>query len=90
LECKKGYNKESLASLFNDKSELWKFITQAVRDAEAGKKLPMVIFKQDNQKTLALTTEVFLETRNVISIFGTYYIYLFDELINAPDYFWFD
>jgi Holliday junction resolvase len=98
IECKKGYNKENLYSLYNNSSDTWKFIKQCEKDAEKCGKYPMVIFKQDRQPTLAIvpyhtwidnayyciTIEDKDKTRK-------YKIYLFDELLKKePNYFWFD
>ena len=54
IECKKGYNKENLYSLYNYSSDFWKFIDQCQRDSDKCGKLPMVIFKQDRQPILAV------------------------------------
>ena len=54
IECKKGYNKENLYSLYNYSSDFWKFVDQCEKDSEKCQKIPMVIFKQDRQKILAI------------------------------------
>lgn len=61
IECKKGYNKEGMASLFNGKSEIWKFLDQAVTDAEKAGKYPLLIWQQDRSEILVFfqnTTEI--------------------------------
>jgi len=94
IECKKGYNKENLYSLYNYSSDTWKFIEQCEKDSEKCQKTPMVIFKQDRQKTLAIVPYNSLyKSNNYIEIHKeekTYRIYLFDDLLKEPDYFWFD
>ena len=54
IECKKGYNKQAVASLFNNRSDFWIFMKKCEKAARACKKLPMLIFKQDRQPTLAI------------------------------------
>lgn len=54
IECKKGYNKESIASIFNPKSNLRLFIEQAERDAEKENKDFLLIFAQDRQTAIAI------------------------------------
>jgi Holliday junction resolvase len=94
IECKKGYNKENLYSIYNYSSDTWKFIEQCEKDSEKCQKTPMVIFKQDRQKTLAIVPYNSLyKSNNYIEIHKeekTYRIYLFDDLLKEPDYFWFD
>ena len=89
IECKKGYNKENLYSLYNNRSEFWKFIRQCEKDSRKSKKVPLVIFKQDRHPTLAIVPEsVSYEAEFVVSVqhLGKkYFIYLFDEFIKQPD-----
>jgi len=61
IECKKGYNKVSLGSLFNIKSEFYDFINQAKRDASKISKKWMVIFQQDRKDTLAIFEDLYLK-----------------------------
>ena len=94
IECKKGYNKENLYSLYNYSSDTWKFIEQCEKDSEKCQKIPMVIFKQDRQKTLAIVPyNTLYKSNNYIEIHKeekTYRIYLFDDLLKELDYFWLD
>ena len=94
IECKKGYNKENLYSLYNYSSDTWKFIEQCEKDSEKCQKIPMVIFKQDRQKTLAIVPyNTLYKSNNYIEIHTeekTYRIYLFDDLLKELDYFWLD
>jgi len=54
IECKKGYNKEGLGSLFNKRSDIYNFIKQASDDARKIQKKWIVIFQQDRKDTLAI------------------------------------
>jgi len=94
IECKKGYNKENLYSLYNYSSDFWKFVDQCEKDSEKCHKIPMVIFKQDRQKTLAIVPyNILYKSNNYIEIHKeekTYRVYLFDDLLKELDYFWLD
>jgi len=94
IECKKGYNKENLYSLYNYSSDTWKFIKQCEKDSEKCQKIPMVIFKQDRQKTLAIVPYNRLyQSNNYIEIHKEekiYRIYLFNNLLEEADYLWID
>jgi len=94
IECKKGYNKESLYSLYNYSSDTWKFIKQCEKDSEKCNKVPMVIFKQDRQKTLAIVPssndfyiDKYIEIHNDNK---KYKVYLFEEILKCWDSMWFD
>lgn len=54
VECKVGYNKESIDSWFKDTSDLNNFITQAERDARKMSKKSLVVWKQDRKEVLCL------------------------------------
>ena len=90
IECKKGYNKQAVASLFNNRSDFWVFMKKCEKDARACKKLPMLIFKQDRQPTLVVVKDelpikevkVKQGPTNCIRI-KDYRIYLFDELLKG-------
>tara|TARA_R110000751_G_scaffold98334_1_gene191328 strand:- start:379 stop:891 length:513 start_codon:yes stop_codon:yes gene_type:complete len=94
IECKKGYNKENLYSIYNYSSDTWKFIEQCEKDSEKCQKIPMVIFKQDRQKTLAIVPYNSLyKSNNYIEIHKEekiYRIYLFNDLLEEEKYLWFD
>ena len=94
IECKKGYNHLNLYSLYNYRSDIWNFLEQCEKDSEKCSKLPMVIFKQDRQPTLAILPSniPFEEHLKDIEIHKnkTYKVYLFDELIKCWDSMWFD
>ena len=70
IECKKGYNKENLGSLFNPKSDFWGFWEQANRDAKAAKKEPLLVIQQDRQKILVMTKHypAILNTNNYLHL----------------------
>ena len=78
IECKKGYNNQNLYSLYNYSSDTWKFVEQCEKDSQKCSKVPMVIFKQDRQPTLAIipqSVEVtddikYIEIHNKIVILG--------------------
>lgn len=95
IECKKGYNKESLYSLFNYSSDTWKFIEQCENDAKRAEKIPMVIFKQDRREILAIVPSyiIYLNKLKNIEIEKEnkkYRIYLFKDLLKEKDYAWID
>jgi len=92
LECKKGYNNQNLYSLYNHSSDFWKFIDQCQKDSEKCEKIPMIIFKQDRQPTLAIIpSHIVVESNNYIEIHkeGQYYrVYMFDDLLKEKDSLW--
>ena len=92
IECKKGYNHLNLYSLFNYSSDLWKFVAQCEKDSKKCCKLPMIIFKQDRQPTLAIVPihVQFLQMNNYIETKNGYRLYMFEELIKCWDSMWFD
>lgn len=94
IECKKGYNNQNLYSLYNYSSDFWKFIEQCEKDSQKCSKVPMVIFKQDRQPTLAiipLWIEVTEDIKYIeINNKKHYRVYLFDELIKCWDSMWFE
>ena len=55
IECKKGYNDQTIYSLLNYSSKIWEFIEQSEKDANKLKKVPMIIYKQDRKDTLVIT-----------------------------------
>ena len=57
IECKKGYNKENIGSIFNPKSDLISFIQQAEKDASKIQKNFLLIFQQDRKQILCLFNE---------------------------------
>ena len=94
IECKKGYNNQNLYSLYNYSSEVWKFIDQCQKDSDKCGKIPMVIFKQDRQPTLAIIpSNVVVRSNNYIEIHKEalhYRVYMFDDLLKEEDIIWID
>ena len=103
IECKKGYNKENIYSLYNYSSDFWKFLEQSEKDAKKSKKEPLLIFKQDRQPTLAVLKNPHRFTHGAYpyltltvqknkedGVIEEYSIYLLDELLKANDFSWFE
>lgn len=97
IECKKGYNKENIGSIFNPKSDLISFIQQAEKDASKIQKNFLIIFQQDRKDILCLFNEykspalaTYAESEDVITlkILKTRYIIcrLSDLLDNVAKY----
>ena len=55
IECKKGYNDQTIYSLLDYNSKIWDFIKQCEKDAKKMKKVPMIIYKQDRRDILVIT-----------------------------------
>ena len=97
IECKKGYNKENLYSLYNYSSDFWGFIDQCEKDSQKCCKIPMVLFKQDRHPTLAIVPAyIHYHTNPIkyIEIIKTdlikYKIYLLEDLLKESDFCWLD
>jgi hypothetical protein len=99
IECKKGYNKENLYSLYNYSSDLWGFLDQCEKDSDKCDKIPMVIFKQDRHPTLAIVPDSvkpinpfpYIEIHKRQGFYkASYRIYKFDQLLKDLDSIWFD
>jgi len=97
IECKKGYNNQNLYSLYNYSSDIWGFINQCEKDSKKCYKIPMVIFKQDRQPTLAIVPDhvQFGDQYRCIQISKKkdgfiikYNIYLFDSILESYDSLW--
>ena len=43
IECKKGYNDQTIYSLLDYNSKIWQFIEQCEKDAKKMSKVPMII-----------------------------------------------
>jgi hypothetical protein len=88
IECKKGYNKENINSLFNKSSEVWNFIEKTERDSNASGKYFIIIFQQDRQPILTITRKMILPTLSNTVKFGQleeYEINLLEEILKLPD-----
>ena len=98
IECKKGYNKENLYSLYNYSSPFWGFLDQCLKDSDKCDKIPMVIFKQDRQPTLAIVPshvqtnklQQYIEIQKQEDAFTlrVYRIYKLDDLLEDYDSLW--
>ena len=97
IECKKGYNNQNLYSLYNYSSEFWGFVNQCEKDSKKCYKIPMVIFKQDRQPTLAIVPDhvQFGDQYRCIQISKKldgfiirYNIYLFESILESYDALW--
>ncbi len=92
VECKKGYNKESIGSLFNSKSEVNSFIDQAKRDANKINRKWLVLFQQDREKIIAIleNDKVFDQCNNVVR-YKNIVLLVFDDLVSLTSKdFWFN
>ena len=99
IECKKGYNKENLYSLYNYSSDFWGFLDQCLKDSEKCGKIPMVIYKQDRQPTLAIIPnhvqtsmlQQYIEIHKQEDPFTlrVYRIYKLEDLLKDHDTMWF-
>jgi Holliday junction resolvase len=99
IECKKGYNKINLYSLYDHSSQFWKFIAQCEKDSEKCNKIPMIVFKQDRQPILAIIPNIiefvpaskYIEIhQEITSLKKTYKIYLLEDIIKCSNSMWFD
>ena len=99
IECKKGYNDQTIYSLLDYNSKIWQFIEQCEKDAEKMKKVPMIIYKQDRKDTLVITyKDMFTTLIPSITIFkdniealsaNTYSIYKLKDIIDDYEEKWF-
>ena len=93
IECKKGYNKIHINNLFDYSSEFWEFMKKCEKDSEACNKYPLVIFQQDRQPILAITTTYSLTSNKTIKkiIIDNYNIYLLQDILEGwEDEAWFN
>ena len=98
IECKKGYNNLNLYSLYNYSSEWWGFLEQCEKDSDKCGRIPMVIFKQDRQPTLAIVPshvqtnklQPYIEIRKEEDAFTVkvFRIYKLEDLLDDYDSFW--
>jgi|TARA_R110002020_G_scaffold146881_6_gene321860 Holliday junction resolvase len=99
IECKKGYNDQTIYSLLDYNSKIWQFIEQCEKDAKKMKKVPMIIYKQDRKDTLVITyKDMFTTLIPSITIFKdikealttkTYSIYKLKDIIEDYEEKWF-
>jgi len=99
IECKKGYNDQTIYSLLEYNSKIWQFIEQSEKDAKKLKKVPMIIYKQDRKDTLVITyKDIFTTMIPSINIFkdnketlmsNTYSIYKLKDILKDKKERWF-
>ena len=100
IECKKGYNNQTIYSLLDYNSKIWEFIEQSEKDAKKLKKVPMIIYKQDRKDTLVITYKnMFTTMIPSITIFkdnketltsNTYSIYKLKDILTDRRENWFN
>lgn len=84
-ELKKGYNKEGVSSLFNKKSELWKFLDQCEITEQKSGRPCLLIWAQDNKNILCFCrVGLFPELPNTVK-FAEYVIYEFKNILNVDE-----
>ena len=99
IECKKGYNDQTIYSLLDYNSKIWQFVEQCEKDAKKMNKVPMIIYKQDRKDILVITyKDMFTTMIPSITIFkdnkqtltsDTYSIYKLKDIINDYKNKWF-
>jgi Holliday junction resolvase len=99
IECKKGYNDQTIYSLLDYNSKIWQFIKQCEKDAQKMNKVPMIIYKQDRKDTIVITyKDMFTTMIPSITIFKdnintlishTYSIYKLKDILNDRIENWF-
>ena len=83
IECKTGYD-ITFESIFNRKSDLFKFIDQASRDGEKAEKDWMLIYKKSRKKPILITNKRLL-LNNILLINNEYYAYLLTDVLSLPE-----
>ena len=100
IECKKGYNDQTIYSLLDYNSKIWQFVEQCEKDAKKTKKVPMIIYKQDRRDTLVITNKdmfsstipnitIFKDNKEKILYTDTYSIYKLKDVLNDSKDNWF-
>lgn len=91
MEMKAGYNKESVESLFNPKSQLRQFIEQAERDAVKAKKEFIIILKQNNREPVCILKNdkchIENELKNKTILWQNYLLVQLKDLLALSDWF---
>ena len=83
IECKNGYKLE-LDDPFKRKSDLWSFIKQAERDAQASGKDMMVIYKKNARMELVIVDKPY-SIKNEMIINKKYYVYSLKDFLALGD-----
>ena len=96
VECKKGYNKENLSSLLNDRSAFYTFIKQCEKDSQRAGGPSIIIWQQDRNEILAILNNQLVDDITLYSnkeykylVFNKYIIYKFKDLLDLDNDFWF-
>lgn len=80
LECKSGYD-VTFDDIFKPKSDLYKFIEQAKRDAAKADKGWMVIYKKTRHKPFVITDKKF-KISTTVTINGKLYVYRLSDILS--------
>jgi len=83
IECKSGYD-VTFDDIFKPKSDLFTFIAQAKRDAIAGNKDWLLIYKKTRKKEIVVC-ERNLGIKNHMLLDGTYYFYTLADVLLLED-----
>lgn len=83
----KFYNKASFWDLFNEKSELNKWLEQVEGDAKFVNKKPMLVVKYNRKPRIAY---VRLDDRSYVFEYRNWFCYLLEELLKRDNNFWFE
>lgn len=88
VECKKGYNKENLTSLFKKTSDFWKFVKQSNKDAKKAGRESMIIYQQDRGYILVITkVDIFPLLEDTVRM-KDYSINILEEVLKVEDCYW--
>jgi hypothetical protein len=85
IECKKGYNKININSIFNNSSEFWNFIKQSEKDSQASGKTSVIIYQQDRQPALIISKNGLFSMFSDTITFDQYEINLLEKILTLPD-----
>lgn len=80
LECKSGYD-ITFEDIFKPKSDLYKFIDQAKRDAKKANKDWLVIYKKTRHKPFVVTSKKY-SLNTVVVINDEYYVYKLSDFLS--------
>ena len=80
LECKSGYD-VTFEDIFKPKSDLYKFIEQARRDAKKADKDWLVVYKKTRHKPFVITSKPY-SLGTVVVVNKEYYIYKLTDFLS--------
>ena len=80
LECKSGYD-VTFEDIFKPKSDLYKFIKQAKRDAKKAEQDWLVIYKKTRHKPFVITGKKY-PLKTVVVVNNKYYIYKLSDFLS--------